>query len=242
MQISDHIYQVLGPMYANLANVYVIKSENSLIMVDCAENEKDLEVIRENLRRFGLDKLPVSHVILTHKHFGHIGNAAYLQQNGAKIICGEGDADSIESGTLNEVMDFSPFQPERDYDPCKVDIRIKDNDELDLDGVKLKFYAVDGHTDGSIIFEYKEGEETVLFVGDVIGITEDCKDTVLGWEGAEDFDAEKNFKSILRMAELKCDIILPGHHQACMQNGSNVLIKAINTALLKYRLPCINKE
>ena len=242
MQISEHIYMVLGPMYANLANVYVIKGDNSLIMVDSAEDEKDMKVIRQNLKRFNLDEYQVSHVILTHKHFGHIGNAAYLQKQGARIICGEGDAEAIESGTLNEVMDFSPFQPERDYEPCKADIRIKDNDELELDGVKLKFYQVDGHTDGSIIFEYQEGEETVLFVGDVIGITEDCRDTVLSWEGAEDFDVEKNFRSVLRMAEMKCDIILPGHHQLCMQNGSNMLKKAINTALLKYRQPYIDKE
>ena len=242
MQISDHIYQVLGPMYANLANVYMIKASDSLIMIDTAEDEKDMEIIRGNLKRFSLDELPISYVILTHKHFGHIGNAAALRKTGSKIICGRSDAQPISSATLNEVMDFSPFQPERDCQPCEADICVDDLDELELDGVRLKFYSAPGHTYGSILIEYREGEETVLFVGDVIGITDECRDTVLGWEGAEDFDAQKNFQTILKMAGMKCDILLPGHHQICMQNGSRVLVKAINTALLKYRKPSVDKE
>lgn len=74
MQVSEHIYMILGGMYANLANVYALKGENSLILIDTAENEADRSVMEKTLERFSLDHLPVRYVLLTHKHY-EIGRA-----------------------------------------------------------------------------------------------------------------------------------------------------------------------
>ncbi len=241
MQISERIYMILGGMYADLANVYAIKGENSLILIDTAEDEADRAVMEKVLERFSLASLPVRYVLLTHKHFGHIGNAAYYQAKGAKILAGRYDADAIEAGTLNEVMDFSPF-PLREYTPCRVDMRLRDGDELDLDGVQIRVHEVPGHTAGSVLYEVADEGRTFLFTGDVIGIGEACRDTTIGWEGAPDFDMEENFRSLLKMSQMKADVLLPGHMQVCMQNGSLLLKKALNTALLKWRKPSVDRE
>ncbi len=241
MQITDKVYQVLGGMYANLANVYVIKADNSLIMIDAAEDERDYKVIEESMKRFGLDKYPISYLLITHKHFGHIGNAYKLQQGGTKVIAGRGDAKAIESGTMDEVMDFSPF-PARDYVPCKVDIAVEDGQELNLDGITITTYEIPGHTDGSILYEYVENGEHIFFIGDVVQVQEDCKGAILNWEGAEEFDAEKNLETFVRLSRMKCDIVLAGHMQACMQNGQLIMQDAVHQALLKYREPSINNE
>ena len=241
MQISEHIYMMLGPMYANLANVYVIRADESLILIDTAENENDIKIIEKNIQRFGLDHLPIRHVLLTHKHFGHIGNAAYYRSNGATIYAGCRDADAIASASLNEVMDFSPF-PERNCIPCDVDVRLNDGEVLDIDGIRITVYEVPGHTPGSVLYAVEDEGKKILFTGDVIGVTDCCMDTTIGWEGAPDFDMEENFRSLLKMAEMECDIILPGHMQTCMQEGHLLLKKAVNTALLKWRKPSIERE
>ncbi len=241
MQITDHVYQILGGMYANLDNVYVIRADSSLIMIDCAENEADMEVMREVLGRFELDGLPVSYLLLTHKHFGHIGNAALLQGTGTKIIAGRYDKEAIESGTPDEIMDFSPF-PARDYTPCRVDIAVKDGEVLELDGIRITAYEIPGHTDGSVLYEYTENGKHIFFVGDVVQTAPDCKGALLGWEGAEDFSPEESLKTYVRLSRMPCDILLSGHMQACMQNGHLILADAVCQALLKYRKPAVLSE
>ena len=241
MQVSEHIYMVLGGMYANLANVYAVRTDDGLVLIDTAENAEDRKVIEQAMKRFSLDELPVRHVLLTHKHYGHIGNAAWYREHGAKIYAGSHDADAIESGTLNEVMDFSPF-PLREYTPCKVDVRLEDGDVLEFGDVRIKVHEVPGHTAGSLLFEMEDEGKVFLFTGDVIGIAEACRDTTIGWEGAPEFDMEENFRSLVKMSKLQADVLLPGHMQVCMQNGTNMLKKALNTALLKWRKPSVERE
>jgi len=73
MQISERIYQISGGMYQNIANVYAIRTDEGLILIDCGETEEDLALMQEIMKRWDLDHLKVTHVLLTHKHFGHIG-------------------------------------------------------------------------------------------------------------------------------------------------------------------------
>lgn len=242
MQINSRIYQILGGMYANLANVYVIRANNSLIMIDCAETLHDFEIMMETLKKWHLDYLPISYVLLSHKHFGHIGNAKRLQDRGAKIIAGKNDAYGIISGNIHEIIDYSPFPEREKYEPCKVDYPVEDNDEILLDGILFKFISVPGHTSGSVVFATNIDDKDILFTGDVIGVTNDCRGASLGWEGSCDFNVQDYWNSLQKLAQCKCDWILPGHGQLCLQNGSKILQKAKGTALLKYRKPSFDSE
>ncbi|MFB6469025.1 MBL fold metallo-hydrolase [Cytobacillus sp. Hz8] len=242
MQITKNIYQVLGGMYANIANIYVIKAKESIIIIDAAETTTDWKIVEETLALWGLDKYPISNVLLTHKHQGHIGNAKYLRDNGAVIIAHEDDADAIENGDLDAIVDFSPFPEREEYIPCPVDIRVKDGDKLHLDGVDVTMIHAPGHTDGSVLFQIEEEDKIVIFAGDVISVKNDCQTVNLGWEGGNDFNAQLYWETVQKLYHVECELLLPAHGQPVMQNGTKMLKMLYQEALLKWREPTIDFE
>lgn len=242
MQITHQIYQVLGGMYANISNIYVIMAEHSLILVDTAESLLDRQIIEENLQKWHLDQYPVSYVLLTHKHQGHIGNAAYFRSKGAQIIASTEDALAIETGDLDGIVDFSPFPERETYIPCPVDIKVQDGQRLCLDGVEVSVTTCPGHTAGSVVYRIQSEEKTFLFTGDVLNVTQDTRGVTLGWEGGVDFDAQQYWYSLMRLAEEPCDVILPAHGLTAFCHAQALLRKAKTAALLKWRRPTIETE
>lgn len=242
MQLNSITYQILGGMYANISNVYVLRGAHSLVMIDCAETAHDLAIMRENLKKWQLDHLPISHVLLTHKHFGHIGNAFRLQRSKAKIIAGKEDKTAIEQGNIHEIVDYSPF-PQRDlYHPCRVDYAVDDQEELLLDSLRIRCITAPGHTDGSIVYHISVDGQEILFTGDIINISAECRSVTLGWEGGIDFNVSRYWNSLQKLSKLPCDQIFPGHGQLCMQKGNVVIQKAKKYALLKFRQPSVDQE
>ena len=74
MQILKDIYMVLGGPYSNIANIFIIKHNDALVVMDTAEEGFEYDIIRKNMSYWGLDKYPVSHILISHKHKNHIGN------------------------------------------------------------------------------------------------------------------------------------------------------------------------
>ena len=89
MQILKDVYKLAGEEYRMVPNIFAIKAENALILVDCGTDDSDWQIVLENMRYWGIDCLPVTHVLITHPHGDHAGNTAMLQRMGAKIIVGE---------------------------------------------------------------------------------------------------------------------------------------------------------
>lgn len=242
MEIMKNIYQISGGSYANIANIFVVKGKNGLVMIDTAETASDYQMLEENMRYWGLDQFPLTHVLLSHKHLNHIGNAWRYSQKGASIVAGIRDADAIEKGILEEICDYDPFPAKEPYIPCRVDLRVRDGDEFEAAGLRFKVYEVPGHTMGSVFYELRMEDKIILFTGDVLNVKQDCSGAYLGWEGGYDFDRNVFFESVKRFSTLECDVILPGHFQACMQEGSRILRDAYRIALEEWRQPAIPKE
>lgn len=243
MQILKNVYQILGASYADIANIYVIEGEDGqLILVDTAETEEDYMLMKENMRLWGLDERKITHVLLTHKHFNHIGNAWRFRETGAKIVAGREDADAIETGNINEICDFNPFPKKEEYIPCGVDLRAKEGDCFKAAGIEVTVHEAPGHTRGSVFYEMIQEDRHLLFTGDALGVDEDCAGASLGWEGGVDYDRQQFFESIKRFSVMSCDIILPGHFQVCMQQGGQILNDAYRLALESWRAPGIHRE
>jgi glyoxylase-like metal-dependent hydrolase (beta-lactamase superfamily II) len=242
MQVTKDIYMVLGGAYANIANIFVIKGKNALVMIDTAENTDELAVIDENLHYWGLDSYPISHVLISHKHFNHIGNAHILQKRGALIAAGEPDAAAIENGDINGINDFGPFPVKEDYIPCKVDIKVRDGDIIHAAGLDFDVIGAPGHTDGSVFYRLKIDGKVVLFTGDVVNSGPDCRSALLGWEGGADFNRETYFASIKRFSTMPCDLLLSGHYQLCMWDGWKILQGAYAKALTQWQSPSVLEE
>ena len=112
----------------------------------------------------------IAAILLTHGHFDHIGavrelctheqHNAELKSEEPRIIIHELDAPMLSDPALNASMGLMGQQITA---PDATDL-IRDGDELELAGRKVKVLHTPGHTPGSVCYEI-EGE---LFTGDTI--------------------------------------------------------------------------
>jgi len=241
MQILKNIYQVTGIAYGYTPsgpignNTYVIKGKDALVMMDCGGSDEDVRVIDEGLKYWGLSNYPISHVLISHAHAYHMGNAHVFRKRGAKIVAGIEDAEAIELGD-HRVVDSGPFKL-RPYVPCKVDIRVKDGDIIQTAELKFEVISVPGHTPGSTLYKLVMHGKTVFFTGDALKVGDDCKGSVLGWSGGAGYNREKYFESIKKISQLHADVILPAEYQICLEDGWKILQDSYLRALLEWRQP-----
>lgn len=232
MQLAKRLYQLAGPFYGNSSSVYGLVGDRSLVLIDAGMDEAQLEVVDENLKYWGLDRYPISHVICTHCHFDHSGNAAKLRERGAVIVADKVDAKAIESGD-DRTIGFA-FMGKK-FPVCKVDVKVEDGETVEAAGLKIEILATPGHTAGSICPRIELDGKTMLFTGDTIHVGLNCNFSRLGWNGSVDFDSEAYFHSIEKLKDLQVDMILAGHEYNCLKNGSKILQDAYKEALLNLR-------
>ena len=119
---------------------------------------------------------------------------------------------------------------------------MKDGDKIRVGECEFEVFEVPGHTDGSVFYKLEMNGQIIYFTGDVLNVDHDCQGATLGWEGGIDYNREEFFNSIKRFSRFQCDIILPGHYQLCMQDGTRIMNDAYRVALERWRLPTICKE
>ena len=112
--------------------------------------------ILKEAKRLGLT---VTHVLLTHGHFDHIGGIAALQEEGAKVGCLYGEERLAIADNLSESMGEGLQIP-----PFFIDFTVKDGELLELADMKIKVIATPGHTAGSACYLV----ENYLFTGDTL--------------------------------------------------------------------------
>ncbi|MBQ6728261.1 MAG: MBL fold metallo-hydrolase [Clostridia bacterium] len=178
-----------GPLRVN---TYFLVDENSREAV-CIDGGENYRLIKKTEQDNGFT---VKHLLLTHAHFDHAGNAAALQKDGALVYASAPEADKLKNGgTLAE--NFG-----RAFTPVQADVILKDGDILDLVGVKIEVMLTAGHTDGSLTF--KTGD--MLFTGDTL---------FLESVGRTDFptgDRNALIRSVQKLFALSGDFkVYPGH-------------------------------
>lgn len=138
---------VLGKLQTNC---YFIENNGEVIIIDPAnEYMKITEYIKQN-------HFKVKAILVTHGHFDHVGAVHRLQKSGIPVYMSKFDSDIIEKTSgyyfLERTKSF------------KADFYVKNNDELNLIGLKIKVLETPGHTKGSVSFLLDD----FLFSGDLI--------------------------------------------------------------------------
>ncbi|NHN35266.1 MBL fold metallo-hydrolase [Paenibacillus agricola] len=234
MQIVKGIYQLAGQPYGVSSNTYAVLGQDSIVLVDCGTGNEELQLIEKNMIEWGLEEFPISHLLLTHSHFDHSGNAHVFRKKGTKVIAGVGDAEGIELGD-ERVLYYSYKQ---NFVPCRVDQKVQDGDRLQIAGLEFEVIHVPGHSRGSVVYSLMYKGKKIMFTGDTVMAGPNGQPK-LGVTVAEDFNVDVYLQSLKKLSKLEADAVLGGHFQPCLQNATFLLRRGYRTGLIELRSPSI---
>jgi hydroxyacylglutathione hydrolase len=200
-QLADDLWILRGqPPHA--MNVYVMGD----VLIDAATRRAGRRILRQ------LEQRDISAHALTHAHPDHQGASKEVcEALGIPLWCGEGDADAMEQGTIEETQPDHPINRliNRFWlgPPHPVARRLQEGDEV----AGFAVLHVPGHSAGHVAY-WRESDRA-LIVGDVFTTL----DTATGWPGLYEPkriftpDPATNRESIRRLAALEPELACSGH-------------------------------
>jgi glyoxylase-like metal-dependent hydrolase (beta-lactamase superfamily II)/rhodanese-related sulfurtransferase len=153
---------------------YILSSNGEALIVD-----PHISLKEEYVNYLNKSKLQLKYIVDTHTHADHFSLAALLKKELKATVM-------MHERAISDVADR----------------RIKDNDELGLGNIRIKFIYTPGHTDDAISLYV----ESRLFTGDML---------LIGSVGRTDFQngsPESMFDTLQRIKALPAEtVIFPGH-------------------------------
>ncbi len=141
-------------------------------------------------------------ILLTHGHFDHIGAVDELKERySIKVYVSEEESKFMQNYNNNLSVFFGEGMI------VKPDITIRDGEDLEIAGIKMKFILTPGHTPGSGCF-YVE-DEGVLFSGDTLFCMSRGRTDFPGGSEREIIDSIRN-KLLVLPGET---VVLAGHNE-----------------------------
>jgi len=235
LRLTDDIYLVgsgaLGFHITNAfdCNIYAIRSGSEVVLVDAGIG-LDTERIIAYIRHQGLNPDRIRLILVTHYHGDHIGGLAQLRElTGAEVVASTNAAPAIEQGdeektgvgNLRQLYDhLSSYHLE----PCKVDRIVGDGDVIDFRGHQIKVIATPGHCSGHVCYLVASARGKALFSGDCV-----FYGGRIMLQNIPDCDLQCYSSSIMHLAQLDVDLLLPGHMQVVLSKAQWHLETAART-------------
>ena len=145
--------RVIGACYTNV--YLLISKQNNALLIDPAD---DAEAIIEWIENSGVR---LRYIFITHGHADHVLALEKVRDHfQVPVIISKIDADRL---IHTELINDRPYV-KTPFQPVRPDLLIQEGDELWLDELQLRFFAMPGHTDGSLAVAV----ENVLFTGDTL--------------------------------------------------------------------------
>ena len=200
MPIDKGVWQLPGGrVESDLGGQRLIESPDGLILIE-AHSALSFESEWASIKAVGLDPMKVKYVLATHEHGDH-APGAYLWRvvTGAKFVCSDEMAYTLQHHIpINSGYGFHP--------PVPTDIKVSEDIDLDLAGLKVRAVRIPGHTYGSMAWRFEKGGKSYVAFGDLI-----MPRGVLGYSGSINFSARDVLSSLRKLQALKPDVVLPGH-------------------------------
>jgi metallo-beta-lactamase class B len=200
MPLAPGVWQLPGGrVESDLGGQRLVEAPDGLILIE-AHAGLSFESEWAAIKAIGLDPRRVKYVLATHEHGDH-APGAYLWRvvAGAKFICSQEMAYTLQHHIpTNTGYGFHP--------PIPTDVKITQDTELDLAGLKVQAVRIPGHTYGSMAWRFVKGGKSYVAFGDLI-----MPRGVLGYSGSINFSARDVLSSLRKLQALKPDVVLPGH-------------------------------
>ncbi|MDY5051515.1 MAG: MBL fold metallo-hydrolase [Candidatus Mucispirillum faecigallinarum] len=157
----------------NKHNVMIIKKDGNNVLVDTGYPDT-INMLKLVLKSAGLEPKDITHVILTHGHYDHIGGLTengravfpnayiYINENDYNYFCGTGKTDdSMKKTVENSRKIFAPYKDKiKFYKEGVIDEKIKE----------IKAVPAYGHTPGHSLINISDKNKDLLFVSDLFHI------------------------------------------------------------------------
>ena len=237
MQILKGLYQLGGDLngltWAGVdagyedGNTYLLQGPEGSILFDCGCGDT-WEQLERHIGYWGLSMDSIRACLLTHPHLDHAGAAANLQRRGIPIHAHRETAEAVAAGDAR----CAGFLYHKRFETFQVDRMVEDGSTVKVAGIDIDVFHLPGHSRGCTAYRFVHEGKRILISGDVIG-------TLLagdfGWSGSIDFDRETYLQSLLRMAEIDMDIMLPGHGMIYFHEPKRRVESVLNQALMQWR-------
>ena len=199
VELAPQVYVAQGYDFADLAFVL---TDAGIVAIDAGTTETNARAARTALRRISTQ--PITHLILTHAHWDHIGGLAGLQEPGTQVIAQATFADELRR--VNETgVNFHYFfggEGQRRYGVVP-DRLIGARDRLTVGGTEFVLYPVrGGETDDALVIHLPASG--VLFVGDAFM-------PYLGAPFLPEGSAEGLFETMALIRSLQPRLLIHGH-------------------------------
>ncbi len=144
----------VGELMANAFVVYMEGSSKAFVVDPGA----DYPLIKKRLDDLGITE--VTHILLTHGHFDHIGAAAELKkQTGARVCVHRRDASMLQSN-IDSLAVMAGFSVE----PVEPDVIFEGGESITAADIEVKVLHTPGHSGGSVCYL----ADDAMFSGDTL--------------------------------------------------------------------------
>jgi len=217
-EVIEGIYHIPGQdeMIPD-SHVYIIgdPSSQDLSLVDVGLSGKGPYKL-SSIDNSGVKLKDIKRVIMTHTHFDHIGCFAEIKEQipWVELWVHTAEAEELEQGDERTVYGMDMFQSmcqaQYNIEPgafkFKVDRRLQDRETLEIGGMSWDVLSIPGHSQGSIALYHSSNR--ILIPGDTV-----YADYAIGRFDLHGADAMALKDSLMRLAELEVDTLLPGHNR-----------------------------
>ena len=182
--------------------------------------EQSAGVIDANIRKLGFKTEDIKLIVNSHGHYDHAGGIAALQRaSGATVAASPSGADALQRGeNTTDDPQFGFGKADNGFPPVKNVKVIKDSEVLRIGNIALTAVFTPGHTPGSTTWTWRscEGSNCLNMVyADSISAV-----AAPGFKFTAKPDIVNLFRrSITRLSELPCDIVVSTHPSATNLDG-----------------------
>jgi glyoxylase-like metal-dependent hydrolase (beta-lactamase superfamily II) len=199
------------------SHVYVIghPSSGDLSVVDAGLMGKGAYKI-ESMKKAGLTLSDIKRVIMTHTHLDHIGclteildeipHAELWVHRKEGEFLQQGDDRTVYGMDMFKSMCQAQYSIKPDAFTFHVDRMLEGGETLDIGGMLWEVFHIPGHSPGSVALYHRSAK--ILIPGDVV-----YADYAIGRYDLHGASGPQLRDSLITLAELEVDILLPGHNR-----------------------------
>jgi metallo-beta-lactamase class B len=207
-------FRIWGNAYyvgtCGIASILIVGDRGDVLIDGGPEDAGDL--VAANIRKLGIKLSDVRILLHTHEHHDHVGGLARLKQlTGARLYASRDAALALEKGAP------TPGDPQYadhgTFPAVHVDKVLEGDATVTLGNLTLKAFATPGHTPGALTWQWQSCAgadcKTLVYADSLTPVSSDSYRFRDHSEALSAFNA-----SLVRVASLKCDIVLSPHPSA----------------------------